>query len=237
MLTAYPAHAHVLSCTNHTRAPSQPHIKQVFALVLLVALMCNKNTYPLNMYLLALWTLVMAFSVATSCTVAMCDPMVKTTAGDVLPLSVALTGGTPKGMNLVSSRSNRVSCAVDSAKAESGSNAVLMAAAITSVIFVCLTGFTMQSKIDFSFLGAGLFACLMIMMLFSFGMMCFGFNADLYFGYCVGGAIVFSLYIVYDTYMIHNRMGPDDYVMAAIDLYLDLINLFIFILQLLSKRD
>jgi FtsH-binding integral membrane protein len=37
--------------------------------------------------------------------------------------------------------------------------------------------------------------------------------------------------------MIHNRMGPDDYVMAAIDLYLDLINLFIFILQLLSKRD
>ena len=37
--------------------------------------------------------------------------------------------------------------------------------------------------------------------------------------------------------MIHNRMGPDDYIMAAIELYLDIINLFIFILQLLNRRE
>ena len=40
-----------------------------------------------------------------------------------------------------------------------------------------------------------------------------------------------------DTWMIHNRLGPDDYIMAAIELYLDIINLFIFILQLLNRRD
>ena len=40
-----------------------------------------------------------------------------------------------------------------------------------------------------------------------------------------------------DTYMIHKRLGPDDYIIAAIELYLDIINLFIFILQLLNRRD
>ena len=55
----------------------------------------------------------------------------------------------------------------------------------------------MQSKIDFSFLGAGLFACVMILMLFSIGMMIFGASANLYYGYCVAGAVIFSLYIIF----------------------------------------
>lgn len=108
---------------------------------------------------------------------------------------------------------------------------------ITATIFFSLTAFTVQSKIDFSFLGAGLFVCLMVLMLFGFGMMIFGASASMYYGYCVAGAVLFSLYIIFDTWMIHNRLGPDDYIMAAIDLYLDIINLFIFILQLLNRRD
>ena len=130
-----------------------------------------------------------------------------------------------------------ITCAVGTAKYDSGADAVVMAAMITATIFCSLTAFTMQSKIDFSFLGAGLFACTLILCLFGFGMMIFGASANLYYGYCVAGAIIFSLYIIFDTYMIHNRMGPDDYIMAAIELYLDIINLFIFILQLLNRRD
>ena len=49
------------------------------------------------------------------------------------------------------------------------------------------------------------------------------------------GAMLFSAFIVYDTYMIMNRMGCDDYVIAAIELYLDIINLFLMILQLLGN--
>ena len=50
----------------------------------------------------------------------------------------------------------------------------------------------------------------------------------------VGGAALFSLYIVYDVYMISKRTSPDDYVPAAIELYLDIANLFLHILRILA---
>ena len=50
----------------------------------------------------------------------------------------------------------------------------------------------------------------------------------------VGGAALFSLYIVYDVYMISKRTSPDDYIPAAIELYLDIANLFLHILRILA---
>ena len=52
----------------------------------------------------------------------------------------------------------------------------------------------------------------------------------------VGGAAIFSLYIVYDVHMISKRLSPDEYVLGAITLYLDIINLFIRLLRLLGSR-
>ena len=49
-----------------------------------------------------------------------------------------------------------------------------------------------------------------------------------------GGAALFSLYIVYDVYMISKRTSPDDYIPAAIELYLDIANLFLHILRILA---
>ena len=51
------------------------------------------------------------------------------------------------------------------------------------------------------------------------------------------GSILFSFFIVYDT----NRICCDDkyidnWVLGCIDLYLDIINLFIQILQLIGSR-
>ena len=174
----------------------------VLSLVLLFALFCLRHQYPMNMALLSAWTFAMAMSVATSCIYGMCDPMViPADGGGPLPFSIAnnakvlLYGGA-------------FHCAVGTQRADDGANAVIMAAMITATIFFSLTAFTMQSKIDFSFLGAGLFACTVILMLFGIGMAIFGASANLYYGYCVAGAIIFSLYIIFDTYMIHNRLGP-----------------------------
>ena len=50
----------------------------------------------------------------------------------------------------------------------------------------------------------------------------------------VGGAALFSLYIVYDVSMISKRTSPDDYIPAAIELYLDIANLFLHILRILA---
>jgi len=110
---------------------------------------------------------------------------------------------------------------------------VIHAAFLTLIVFACLTAFTMQSKIDFSFLGGALFSCLMILLCWSFMGMIFGFPQGFFFSLC--GAVLFSLYIIYDTHMILNRLGPDDYILASIELYLDILNLFLFILDLLSR--
>ena len=41
--------------------------------------------------------------------------------------------------------------------------------------------------------------------------------------YAIGGTIIFSGYIVYDTYLINARLSPDEYIMAAISLYLECV--------------
>jgi FtsH-binding integral membrane protein len=56
---------------------------------------------------------------------------------------------------------------------------------------------------------------------------------------------IFSMYLVYDTQIIvggeHKsyQFDMDDYVLAALVIYLDIINLFILLLQLLNggRRD
>lgn len=43
--------------------------------------------------------------------------------------------------------------------------------------------------------------------------------------YAAGGCVIFSGYIVYDTYLINKKLSPDEYILGAISLYLDFINL------------
>jgi hypothetical protein len=114
---------------------------------------------------------------------------------------------------------------------------VLEAFAITSIMFIGITAFTMQSKIDFSFLGLGLGVAFL-------GVFVWLFFAALVFPYfvwrqvyCLVGILLFSLYIVYDTWVISNDLAYDEYILGAINLYLDFINIFLFVLECLTGRS
>ena len=48
------------------------------------------------------------------------------------------------------------------------------------------------------------------------------------------GVLLFSGLLVFDTWRLRNVYGPDDYVMAAVNIYLDLLNMFVAILSLLG---
>ena len=50
----------------------------------------------------------------------------------------------------------------------------------------------------------------------------FGRTMDLIFA--MGGCLLFSGYVVYDTYMITKRLSHDEYIAAAISLYLEYVN-------------
>lgn len=47
----------------------------------------------------------------------------------------------------------------------------------------------------------------------------FGKTMDIVFA--AGGCLIFSGYIVFDTYNINSRLSPDEYIFAAISLYLE----------------
>ncbi|MGQ0647029.1 MAG: Bax inhibitor-1/YccA family protein [Gemmatimonadaceae bacterium] len=49
--------------------------------------------------------------------------------------------------------------------------------------------------------------------------------------------LVFGGLLVFDTWRIRNVFGPNDYVQAAVTIYLDLLNMFLAILNLLGGRN
>jgi FtsH-binding integral membrane protein len=63
--------------------------------------------------------------------------------------------------------------------------------------------------------------------------------------YCCLGLIFYSLFLIIDTMMICNsnksaggmEISYDDYVLCALNLYLDIIMIFVYILKLLGNKD
>ena len=91
-----------------------------------------------------------------------------------------------------------------------------------------------QTKRDFSNLYAVLCTGLMVLILGGFLQVFFG-NELTDTALAVGGAFLFSLFIIVDTQMIMTRLSAEEYILATIQLYLDIINLFIEILKILEK--
>ncbi|KAF8160722.1 UPF0005-domain-containing protein [Crassisporium funariophilum] len=111
---------------------------------------------------------------------------------------------------------------------------VIQALVITLGVFIGLTLFTLQSKYDFSGMGPFLFGGLIALCMTGLVGIFIPFSRTMDLIFAIGGCLLFSGYIVYDTYTINRRLSPDEYIMGAISLYLDFINLFISILRLLN---
>eukprot|EP00668_Euglena_longa_P034824 GGOE01044707.1.p1 GENE.GGOE01044707.1~~GGOE01044707.1.p1 ORF type:complete len:263 (+),score=84.12 GGOE01044707.1:31-789(+) len=110
---------------------------------------------------------------------------------------------------------------------------VLEAFGITLVVFTGLTLFTLQSKIDFSFLGAYLSVGLLALIVWGLLQAVFGWHQQWLMAWM--GALVFCGFILFDTWLTIDTYSYDDYILAAVNLYLDFINLFVNILQLLNN--
>ncbi|EIE80748.1 hypothetical protein RO3G_05453 [Rhizopus delemar RA 99-880] len=112
----------------------------------------------------------------------------------------------------------------------------LQALIITFGVFLALTLFTLQSKWDFSGMAPILFAGIWVLLIGGFLV---PFSSGMELPLAAGGVVIFSGYIIFDTYLIFNRYSPEDYIMASTSLYLDMINLFLRILQILNgtSRD
>ena len=127
---------------------------------------------------------------------------------------------------------------------------VLMAAALTTVMVLSLTLYAFFTKEDIS-LERG--SIPVMSSVFFFVTIYYIFNReDKTWGmvYCGIGAILFGMYLIYDTYRViggggtfghHSSHGyeldSEDYIIAVMILYLDIINIFLYILRLFGEMN
>jgi len=118
-------------------------------------------------------------------------------------------------------------------------SAVLISVGICAAVTLALTIFAMQTTIDFTAWRGALFALLMILLVAGIMLMILPANRYVMIGYGAAGALIFSLYIIYDTQMMMGgehkySISPEEYIFASLTLYLDIINLFLYILRIVS---
>ncbi len=116
---------------------------------------------------------------------------------------------------------------------------VLQALIITLFTFIGLTGFALMTadKFDFSKLGPWLFTAIMFLLGASLVQLFVPYSKTTDLVFASAGALVFALYILYDTYMIMKRLAADEWVMAVLSLYIDIIGLFNNILRILQGAN
>ncbi|CAK9091211.1 Protein lifeguard 2 (Fas apoptotic inhibitory molecule 2) (Neural membrane protein 35) (Transmembrane BAX inhibitor motif-containing protein 2) [Durusdinium trenchii] len=124
---------------------------------------------------------------------------------------------------------------------------LLLAAGVTTLIFLALTVYAMQANTDFTGSAPYLFAGFLA--LFIFGLILgllplmgvpISISTAIYD--CLG-VLLFSFAIIFDTQLMLGEWGGhkvavsiDEYVFAALNLYMDIINIFLHVLSLFGER-
>jgi FtsH-binding integral membrane protein len=115
---------------------------------------------------------------------------------------------------------------------------VMLAFGVTAMITISLSGYVLITKARLHWLGMTLMVCLLGLLIASFFTMFFSlfFSIGRWWLFALSGfgAILFSLFILYDTSRIIHDCKPDEVIPASIILYTDIINLFLNILRLIA---
>jgi FtsH-binding integral membrane protein len=109
------------------------------------------------------------------------------------------------------------------------------AAVLTIGAFGVLTLYAFVSRRDFSAWGSFLIVGLWVLI----GTMFLNFffqNAAVGLWLASVSVLLFSGLLVFDTWRLRNFYGPDEYVGAAVQIYLDLLNMFMAILRVMGNR-
>ena len=114
---------------------------------------------------------------------------------------------------------------------------LFLAWGLTLSIFIALSVYVHITKKDFQFLGAGLFAGLWVLIIGGLiQLIWLPRDQILNTVMAIFGSFIACGYILYDTSDIMKRLTPDDFVHACICLYLDIIMLFLRLLELFGEE-
>lgn len=115
---------------------------------------------------------------------------------------------------------------------------VMVAALLTAVVATALTLYAIFTKTDFTTMSAALFVGLSLLIVASI-IAIFVKIPLLNLVLSVIGTFLFGIYLIMDTQLILGTKSlhytKDDYIMASLNLYLDIINLFLDLLGIIGK--
>jgi FtsH-binding integral membrane protein len=117
---------------------------------------------------------------------------------------------------------------------------VLFVLCLTVVTVASLTVYAFYTKKDYTVYGGFLFTALIVLIVASFLEIFFPIPI-LRLIICYFSLMLFCIYLIYDVQLVigdkKNKFSEDDYIIAALNIYLDIVNIFIELLQLLGTRD
>jgi FtsH-binding integral membrane protein len=114
---------------------------------------------------------------------------------------------------------------------------IVKALLMTFTTFGALTVYVFWSRTDFSYLGGFLFTALIGACVVGLISIFFPMGHLMNSIYCYFGILLFIGYILYDTSNLIHNTPADEYVSATLSLYLDIINLFWYILRLFMNKS
>ncbi|XP_018536106.1 fas apoptotic inhibitory molecule 2b [Lates calcarifer] len=119
---------------------------------------------------------------------------------------------------------------------------VVLCLGITALVCLSVTIFSFQSKVDVTSCQGVLFSLCMVMLFCAITISIvvpFGYVPWLHAVYAVTGAILFTLFLAFDTQMLLGNkryaISPEEYIFAALSIYLDVIYLFSFLLEITGE--
>jgi FtsH-binding integral membrane protein len=115
-----------------------------------------------------------------------------------------------------------------------GANVVSGAFLATALIFGGLAFYAARSQRDFSFLGGFLVAATIGLVLMGLMSMFLPFGSVMTFVWSAIGVLVFSGWVLYDIAQYRDGVDPSEVPLAALNIYLDFINLFLYLLRFIA---
>ncbi|XP_029779286.1 protein lifeguard 1 [Suricata suricatta] len=116
--------------------------------------------------------------------------------------------------------------------------AVIMAVGITTAVCFTVVVFSMQTRYDFTSCMGVLLVSMVVLVIFA--ILCiFIRNRILEIVYASLGALLFTCFLAVDTQLLLGNkqlsLSPEEYVFAALNLYTDIINIFLYILTIIGR--
>ncbi|MDF2962050.1 MAG: YetJ [Paenibacillus sp.] len=116
-----------------------------------------------------------------------------------------------------------------------GANLVSAAFFATAAIFGGLAFYAYRSRRDFSYLGGFLFAATIGLVIMSLAALFIPVGSTMNLVWSALGILIFSGWVLYDVSQYKDGVAAEEVPLAALNIYLDFINLFLYILRFLAS--